>query len=35
MRRNALIFEHRSAVYISVNEHRSAKNQRIMAMIVV
>ena len=26
-----LIFEHRSAVYMRVNEQRSAENQRIMA----
>src|SRR3990167_5234839 len=30
---NALIFEHRSAVYIKVNEQRSAKNRWVMAKI--
>ena len=30
---NSLIFEHRSAVYMRVNEQRSAKNQRIMASL--
>src|SRR3989344_1380759 len=29
----ALIVEHRSAVYIVVNEQRSAKNRRLMAKI--
>src|SRR3990167_5583619 len=30
---NSLIFEHRSAVYIKVNEQRSAKNRWVMAKI--
>jgi len=33
MSQNSLIFEYRSAVYISVNEQRNAENQRILANI--
>ncbi len=31
---NSLIFEHRSGVYIEVNEQRSTGNQRILTSIV-
>ncbi len=33
-RQKSLIFEHRSAVYIKVNEQRSTENQRFTADIV-
>jgi len=33
VRQNLLIFEHRSAVYMRVNEQRGTENQRMMAVL--